>query len=50
MQRVADPTTHVECVDGQVNSQKREQVLRQRKALASIEETVKFAAIQNIPL
>ena len=47
MQRAADPTTHV---DAQVNSQKREQVLQQRKVLASIVETVKFVAIQNIPL
>lgn len=44
--RAADPTTHV---DVQVNSLKREEVLRNRQALASIVDTVMFAAIQNIP-
>jgi hypothetical protein len=46
-QRVKDPSTHI---DTQVNNQNKEQVLQNRKALASIVETIKFAAIQNIPL
>lgn len=47
LQRAKDPTTHV-CA--QVNSHKKQQVMQNRKALASIVETIKFAAIQNIAL
>jgi hypothetical protein len=45
MRRAHDATTHV---DSQVNSHKKQQVLQNRIALASVVETIKFAAIQNI--
>ena len=45
--RVNDPETHV---DSLVDSPKRNEVLRNRQALASIVETIKPAAIQNISL
>lgn len=47
LQRAKDATTHV---DAQVNSQKKQQVLQNRQALASIVETIKLAALQNISL
>jgi len=34
----------------QVNTKKRDEVMLNRKALASITDTIKFAAVQNIPL
>jgi len=45
--RVNDPKTHV---DSLVKSPKRDEVLRNRRALASIVETIQPAAIQNISL
>ena len=42
-----DPKTHA---DSLVDSPKRDEVLRNRQALAYIVETIKLAAKQNIPL
>ena len=46
-QRANDPVTHV---DAQIDKQKKQQILQNRKALASIVDTIKLCAIQNIPL